>query len=48
PADIELGEAHRAILDVLANGGGYFFRQLATDGMSDVELKAALWELVWA
>ncbi|GAB4723044.1 hypothetical protein MOKP126_26040 [Mycobacterium avium subsp. hominissuis] len=48
PADIELGEAHRAILDVLAGGGGYFFRQLATDGVSDAELKAALWELVWA
>lgn len=48
PADIELGEAHRAILDVLAGGGGYFFRQLATDGVSDAELKAAVWELVWA
>ncbi|OBH39740.1 ATP-dependent helicase [Mycobacterium intracellulare] len=48
PADIELGDAHRAILDTLAGGGAYFFRQLAHSGVSDAELKSALWELIWA
>ncbi len=48
PADIDLGDAHRAILDTLAGGGAYFFRQLAQSPFSDAELKAALWELIWA
>lgn len=48
PADIDLGDAHRAVLDTLAGGGAYFFRQLAQSGLSDADLKAALWELVWA
>ena len=48
PADIDLGDAHRAILDTLAGGGAYFFRQLAQSGFSAAELKAALWELIWA
>lgn len=48
PADIDLGDAHRAILDTLAGGGAYFFRQLAQSGFADAELKAALWELIWA
>jgi ATP-dependent helicase Lhr and Lhr-like helicase len=48
PADIEFTDAHRAILDTLTGGGAYFFRQLAQDGLSDAELKAALWELIWA
>lgn len=43
PSEIEFAEAHRAILDTLAGGGAFFFRQLC-----DGELKAALWELVWA
>ncbi len=52
PAEIDLTEAHRAILDTLAHGGAYFFRQLAVEGLpggiGSAELKAALWELIWA
>ncbi|MEB3982287.1 ATP-dependent helicase [Mycobacterium sp. 663a-19] len=48
PAEIDLTDAHRAILDTLAGGGGYFFRQLARDGVGEAALKAALWELIWA
>jgi len=48
PAVIDSTDAHRAILDTLAGGGAYFFRQLAQDGISDTDLKAALWELIWA
>ncbi|MDR3654947.1 MAG: ATP-dependent helicase [Mycobacterium sp.] len=48
PAAIDFTDAHRAILDTLAGGGAYFFRQLAQDGISDTDLKAALWELIWA
>lgn len=48
PADIELGDAHRAVLDTLAPGGAYFFRQLTQSGLGESELKAALWELIWA
>ncbi|MGE2816895.1 ATP-dependent helicase [Mycobacterium heidelbergense] len=48
PAEIDLTEAHRAILDTLAGGGAYFFRQLAQDGVGEAKLKAALWELIWA
>ncbi|HUL99992.1 MAG TPA: ATP-dependent helicase, partial [Mycobacterium sp.] len=47
PAEIEFTDRHRLILDTLSRGGGFFFRQLA-DGLDDQELKAALWELVWA
>ncbi|MGB6514459.1 MAG: helicase-related protein, partial [Mycobacterium sp.] len=46
--EIELTEAHRAILDMLAGGGAFFFRQLAQGGIGEQELKAALWELIWA
>ncbi len=48
PTDIDFTDAHRAILDTLAGGGAYFFRQLAQSGLPDTELKAALWELIWA
>ncbi|MGO9043044.1 MAG: ATP-dependent helicase [Mycobacterium sp.] len=48
PAAIDFTDAHRAILDTLAGGGAYFFRQLAQDGISNTDLKAALWELIWA
>ncbi|WP_372494631.1 ATP-dependent helicase [Mycobacterium colombiense] len=48
PADIDLGDAHRAVLDILAPGGAYFFRQLTQGGLPESELKAALWELIWA
>ena len=47
PAEIEFTDRHRMILDTLSRGGGFFFRQLA-DGHDSQELKAALWELVWA
>ncbi|MGD1240892.1 ATP-dependent helicase [Mycobacterium seoulense] len=48
PAEIDFSDAHRAILDTLAGGGAYFFRQLSQSGIPDAELKAALWELIWA
>jgi ATP-dependent helicase Lhr and Lhr-like helicase len=56
PAAIELTEAHRAILDTLAGGGAFFFRQLAETGVGEQVgvppasggFKAALWELIWA
>lgn len=38
-----LDDAHRAILDCLTAGGGYFFRQFGSDAT-----RAALWDLVWA
>lgn len=47
-AEIEFTDVHRGILDALAGGGAYFFRQLAGAGGTESELKAALWELVWA
>ncbi|HEY7051501.1 MAG TPA: ATP-dependent helicase [Mycobacterium sp.] len=47
PADIELADVHRTILETLGRGGGFFFRQLA-GGRGPEELKTALWELVWA
>ncbi|QQG98267.1 ATP-dependent helicase [Mycobacteroides chelonae] len=43
PDSVVLEEAHRAILDGLAAGGGFFFRQFG-DGAT----RAALWDLVWA
>ncbi len=50
PATIELGAAHRAILDLLGEPGdargAFFFRQFA--GLTEDALKAALWELIWA
>lgn len=48
PAEIDFTEAHRAILDTLAGGGAYFFRQLTQHGHTEGDLKAALWELIWA
>ena len=56
-ADIEFTDAHRAILDTLAAGGAFFFRQLSegvtggaleTAQLKTAQLKTALWELVWA
>ena len=47
-SEIEFTATHRAILDMLAGGGAFFFRQLAQDGIGEAELKAALWELIWA
>ncbi|NGX09288.1 ATP-dependent helicase [Mycobacteroides franklinii] len=40
---VVLDEAHRTILDGLAAGGGYFFRQFG-----EAATRAALWDLVWA
>ena len=48
PAAIELTAAHHAILDGLAGGGAFFFRQLTQTGIGEQELKTALWELIWA
>ncbi|HEU4362537.1 MAG TPA: ATP-dependent helicase [Mycobacterium sp.] len=47
-AAIEFGDPHRAILDAMAGGGAFFFRQLARHDITEAELKAALWELIWA
>ncbi|MBU9763963.1 ATP-dependent helicase [Mycobacterium sp. TNTM28] len=47
PAEIEFTDTHRAIMATLADGGAYFFRQLA-DQIGESELKTALWELIWA
>jgi ATP-dependent helicase Lhr and Lhr-like helicase len=56
PPPFEHAELHEAVLEALAPGGAWFFRQLAdavevstgstTEG--DRALAAALWELVWA
>ncbi|MBM4667482.1 ATP-dependent helicase [Rhodococcus hoagii] len=50
PAEIDLTDLHRSILDTLAGGGAYFFRQLsdAVQSTDDTALAAALWDLVWA
>ena len=45
----EWGEAQRAVLDALAPGGAWFFRQLAAaTAATERALADALWELVWA
>jgi ATP-dependent Lhr-like helicase len=52
PAEIDLTDAHRMILDVLGHPGesrgAYFFRQLADTQPGETTAKAALWELIWA
>lgn len=50
PLGEETTELQRSILDVLAGGGAYFFRQLgaALGNTDDKALNTALWELVWA
>ncbi|MEM6108928.1 ATP-dependent helicase [Mycobacterium sp. 050272] len=48
PDEIDFTDTHRAILETLAGGGAYFFRQLAQDGICESALKDALWELIWA
>ncbi|UMB68460.1 ATP-dependent helicase [Mycobacterium paraterrae] len=47
-SEMEFTAVHRAILDMLAGGGAFFFRQLTQQGVSEAELKTALWELIWA
>jgi ATP-dependent Lhr-like helicase len=46
----EHSELHQAVLDALAPGGAWFFRQLAqaVGSTDDAALSGALWELVWA
>jgi len=55
PSDHEPDELQRGILEALARGGGYFFRQLSDtlgaergSAIDDSELVTALWDLVWA
>jgi ATP-dependent Lhr-like helicase len=47
-SEIEFTATHRAVLDMLAGGGAFFFRQLGQEGIGEAELKTALWELIWA
>ena len=50
PQPFEHADLHQAVLDALAPGGAWFFRQLAdaVSSADDARLSAALWELVWA
>jgi ATP-dependent helicase Lhr and Lhr-like helicase len=46
---LEHSELGQAVLDALAPGGAWFFRQLASaTGATDRLLEAALWDLVWS
>ena len=47
---IDLTETHLAILDALASGGAYFFRNLAdrVGSSDDAALAESLWQLAWA
>ncbi|MGI8701867.1 MAG: ATP-dependent helicase [Nocardioidaceae bacterium] len=49
-AVLELTPQHQAVLDVLASGGGFFFRQLAdaVGSSDDLALAASFWDLTWA
>jgi len=49
PTELDLGPLHLAVLDALAPGGAWFFRQLAdaVGSSDDPALAAALWELAW-
>ena len=50
PQEIDSTPLHDAVLDALAGGGAFFFRQLgdAVASSDDKALEAALWDLVWA
>ena len=50
PGGDDTTELQRSILEAMAGGGAYFFRQLgqAVGSTDDKKLNAALWELVWA
>jgi ATP-dependent Lhr-like helicase len=53
PSLVDQGEVHGRIIDALAGGGAFFFRQLATAlavtaQVDDKELASALWDLAWA
>jgi ATP-dependent helicase Lhr and Lhr-like helicase len=51
---LELGDVHQAVLDALAGGGAFFFRQLSTaisgavGVVEDATLTSVLWDLAWA
>ena len=47
---VELGPVHHAILEALAGGGAFFFRQLSdqTGSTDDQAMVGALWDLVWS
>ena len=49
-AELDTTPLHDAVLDALAGGGAYFFRQLSTTvgSTDDPALEAALWDLVWS
>ena len=48
--ELDLSADHEAVLEALAGGGAYFFRQVATTvGTSDDKaLASALWDLAWS
>ncbi len=50
PTPFEHSELHQSVLDALAPGGAWFFRQLSDQVAStdDRALAAVLWDLVWA
>jgi len=55
PGDLDLDDVHRALLDTLGAGGGWFARDLAdrvsaspAAQIDDTRLSAALWDLAWA
>jgi ATP-dependent Lhr-like helicase len=53
PTLVDQGELHGRVIDALAGGGAFFFRQLSTAltitaPVDDKDLAVALWELTWA
>ena len=53
PNLVDQGELHGRVVDALAGGGAFFFRQLATtlavtEPVDDKDLATALWDLAWA
>jgi len=50
PQELDLSPVHFSIVDALAGGGAYFFRQLsdAVGSTDDRAMTAALWELAWS
>ena len=50
PTPFEHSELHQAVLDALAPGGAWFFRQLSDQvgATDDRALAGVLWDLVWA
>ncbi|MCW2779743.1 MAG: dependent helicase, Lhr family [Marmoricola sp.] len=50
PGELAITAEHQAVLDALAGGGAFFFRQLGQQVAStdDASLAALIWELVWA